>query len=139
MSTKARAKNYSSILGKDLTTKGDIFSTTANLQIDGGVEGNIQCRTLRIGESAVVRGSVCAEEVIVYGKVKGVIRGRAVFFGAPGVVESDVIYESLMVEKGVVLQGKVSWCENAFDFEEKNPHKGSENTVKNLVVSSNAS
>ena len=49
-----------SIISSDLKILGDLISA-GDLQVDGIVEGDIQSRSLTIGEGAVVNGNVVAE------------------------------------------------------------------------------
>ena len=96
-----------SIISADLKIVGDLNSG-GDLQIDGAVEGDIASRSLTIGESAVVRGVLVAETVRIYGSVIGEVRANTVTLSKTARVEGDVIHQSLTMEAGADLIGKLS-------------------------------
>src|SRR4029077_21118069 len=64
-----------SIISSDLKILGDLISA-GDLQVDGIVEGDIQSRSLTIGEGAVVNGNLVAETTRVCGQVTGQIKAK---------------------------------------------------------------
>lgn len=96
-----------SIISADLKIVGDLNSG-GDLQIDGAVEGDITSRSLTIGESAVVRGVMVAETVHIYGSVIGEVRANSVILSKTARVEGDIIHQSLTMEAGADLIGKLS-------------------------------
>lgn len=99
-----------SIISADLKIVGDLLSG-GDLQIDGAVEGDITSRSLTIGESAVVRGALVAETVRVYGSVFGEVRANSVTLSKTAKVEGDISHQSLSMEAGADLVGKLSRLE----------------------------
>ncbi len=96
-----------SIISADLKIVGDLHSG-GDLQIDGAVEGDITSRSLTIGESAVVRGVLVAETVRIYGSVIGEVRANSVTLSKTARVEGDIIHQSLTIEAGADLIGRLS-------------------------------
>ncbi len=96
-----------SIISVDLKIVGDLNSG-GDLQIDGAVEGDITSRALTIGESAVVRGVLVAETVHIYGSVIGEVRANSVTMSKTARVEGDITHQSLAMEAGAELIGKLS-------------------------------
>ena len=96
-----------SIISADLKIVGDLNSG-GDLQIDGAVEGDITSRALTIGESAVVRGVLVAESVRIYGSVIGEVRANSVTLSKTARVEGDIIHQSLTMEAGADLIGRLS-------------------------------
>ena len=96
-----------SIISADLKIVGDLNSG-GDLQIDGAVEGDITSRALTIGESAVVRGTLVAETVRIYGSVIGEVRANSVALSKTARVEGDIAHQSLTMEAGADLIGKLS-------------------------------
>ena len=96
-----------SIISADLKIVGDLHSG-GDLQIDGAVEGDISSRSLTIGESAVVRGVLVAETVRIYGSVIGEVRANSVILSKTARVEGDIVHQSLSMEAGADLIGKLS-------------------------------
>jgi Polymer-forming cytoskeletal/Aminoacyl-tRNA editing domain len=64
-------------LGSSLHVKGEI-SGNEDIDIDGAVEGLVQIdeRKLTVGATAKLPADIIAGEVIVYGSVKGNVRGK---------------------------------------------------------------
>jgi cytoskeletal protein CcmA (bactofilin family) len=79
-------------------------------QIDGKVEGEIQCHgTLTIGASADVRARISSEVVIICGKVEGNVTARQkVELVAPGRLIGNISAPRLTVTEGVVFEGDCS-------------------------------
>ncbi len=96
-------------LGAGLHIKGEI-SGNEDLQIDGTVEGLVQLedRKLTIGSSAKVTADVVAREVVVYGNVKGNLRGRdRIEIKKDGSVVGDLTTARIMIEDGAYFKGSI--------------------------------
>ena len=93
-----------SIITADLKVLGDLHSS-GDIQIDGTVEGDINSRTLTIGESALVKGAVHAETVRVCGSVEGEVRGTNVAITSTAKIVGDVAHQSLAIEAGAFIEG----------------------------------
>ncbi len=107
VSEKGPRPGVPSIISADLKIVGDLHSG-GDLQIDGAVEGDITSRSLTIGESAVVRGVMVAETVRIYGSVIGEVRANSVTLSKTARVEGDIVHQSLTMEAGADLVGKLS-------------------------------
>jgi cytoskeletal protein CcmA (bactofilin family) len=108
--TADRGAGVPSIISADLKIVGDLHSS-GDLQIDGAIEGNISSRSLTIGESAVVRGTLVAETVRVYGEVFGEVKANAVTLAKTAKVEGDITHQSLTMEAGADLIGRLTRLE----------------------------
>jgi cytoskeletal protein CcmA (bactofilin family) len=96
-------------LGASLHVKGEI-SGNEDLHIDGSVEGLIQLddRKLTVGASAKVTADVVAREVVVYGSVKGNLRGRdRIEIKKDGSVVGDLTTARIMIEDGAYFKGSI--------------------------------
>jgi cytoskeletal protein CcmA (bactofilin family) len=93
-----------SIISGDLLVQGTMMSQ-GDLQIDGTVEGDIRSVTLTIGEKAVVKGEITAEEIIVRGRIEGRIRARKVQLDPTAVVIGDILQETLVIAAGATFEG----------------------------------
>jgi cytoskeletal protein CcmA (bactofilin family) len=102
--TTTRTSSTPSIISADLHVVGDLMSN-GDIQVDGEVEGDIQSRTVTIGATAHVRGSVSAETVRVCGAVTGQIRGNTVSLDRTARVSGDILHASLAIEPGAFLEG----------------------------------
>ncbi len=101
-----KSKVAPSTLSSDLIIKGDI-RTSGDIQIEGEVEGNIQAHLLTVGESAVVRGEVIADDIVVNGRVIGRVRGLKVRLTTTARVEGDIIHKTIAIESGAHFEGAV--------------------------------
>ena len=99
------SKMVPSIIGEDLTIKGNITSK-GEIQIDGQIEGDIRCGSLLLGDKAQVTGGVAAEDVVVRGHIVGSIRGLRITLQGQSHVEGDIVHQSLAIEQGAYFEGK---------------------------------
>ncbi len=93
-----------SIISADLKIVGNL-SSAGDIQIDGSVEGDIQSRTVTIGEAANVTGSITGDTVRVCGSVNGQIKGQTVTLDKSARVNGDILHHSLAIEPGAFLEG----------------------------------
>lgn len=96
-----------SVIGADVTIKGDI-SASADLHVDGRVEGDIHCASLVQGESSTIEGSIEAEVARLAGRVTGSIHARELVILRSAQVEGDVHYDALTIEQGAQVDGRFS-------------------------------
>ena len=100
-----------SIFSSDVVIVGNLTSA-GDIQFDGKIEGSIESGSLTIGESAIVKGEVKAENVSVKGRVVGSVYGRRVQLMSSSHVEGDVLHAALEVESGAYFEGN---CRRAED------------------------
>jgi cytoskeletal protein CcmA (bactofilin family) len=93
-----------SIISKDLRIVGDLASD-GEVQVDGGIEGDIRCQVLLIGETANIKGEIVAESVRVHGTVQGQIKAGTVVLAKTARVMGDILHENLSIEQGAFLEG----------------------------------
>jgi cytoskeletal protein CcmA (bactofilin family) len=99
------SKLVPSIIGEDLTITGNVASK-GEIQVDGEIQGDVQCGSLLLGDKSQINGSVLAEDVVVRGRVLGSIRGLRVTLQAQSHVEGDIYHQSLAIEQGAYFEGK---------------------------------
>jgi cytoskeletal protein CcmA (bactofilin family) len=97
----------STLIGRDVTIKGDI-SATADLHIDGRIEGDISCATLIQGESSTIVGTITTETARVAGAINGSISARELTVLRTARIEGDVQYDALTIEQGAEVEGRFS-------------------------------
>jgi len=93
-----------STLGHGVLVTGNIVSEST-LQICGRVNGDIHAAQLVIKDGAQVEGNVVAQQTIIFGAYKGVIRGNSVKLTGAAVVEGEIYSKSLNVEHDAQFQG----------------------------------
>ena len=102
---KAMANSTFSVFGADIRIKGDVHAS-ADLHIDGHVEGDVSCTALVQGESGEIVGSVKAESARLSGTVKGTINVRDLVVLKSARIQGDVHYDSLTIEQGAQVDGR---------------------------------
>jgi cytoskeletal protein CcmA (bactofilin family) len=104
-------------LGASLHIKGDI-SGKEDLHVDGNVEGLIQledCK-LTLGASAKLTGDVVARDVVVYGSVKGNLRGcDRIEIKNDGSVVGDLTTNRIIIEDGAHFKGSIEIARKTTD------------------------
>ena len=101
------SKSTFSVLGADLKVKGDI-DASADLHIDGRVEGDVACVSLVQGESGEIVGGVRAESARLAGTVRGTISVRDLVVLKSARIHGDVHYDALTIEQGAQVDGRFS-------------------------------
>ncbi|MBM2576890.1 polymer-forming cytoskeletal protein [Jannaschia sp. Os4] len=101
-----KPKVPASTLSADLMIRGDLKSS-GDIQVEGEIEGTIQAHLLTIGEGAVVRGDVIADDVVVNGRVDGTVRGLKVRLTSTAKVNGDIIHKTIAIESGALFEGAV--------------------------------
>ncbi len=99
------SKMVPSIIGEDLTITGNVTSK-GEIQVDGIIDGDVNCGSLLLGDKSQITGGVIAEDVVVRGRVIGSIQGLRVTLQAQSHVEGDIYHQSLAIEQGAYFEGK---------------------------------
>src|SRR5437016_5256172 len=101
---KANGAPTRSVIDAWLTITGNLQSE-GEVQVDGQILGDIRCAHLTVGRDALVSGNITAEEVVVRGKVKGVIRANRVILQDSAQVESEIYHKQISIEEGACFEG----------------------------------
>lgn len=96
-----------SVLGADLAVKGDI-TASAELHIDGHVEGDITCSGLVQGEASTIQGAIRAQTARLAGTVRGNIEVDQLVVLKTARIHGDVKYDVLTIEQGAHIDGRFS-------------------------------
>jgi cytoskeletal protein CcmA (bactofilin family) len=100
-----------SIITAEVVIEGNLLSG-GELQIDGEVNGDVRARAVVIDINGIVHGEVAGEDVIVRGRIIGPIRGLHVHILNGAHVEGDVLNETISIENGAFLDGKIHRVED---------------------------
>lgn len=94
-----------SVIGSDIKIKGDI-TASADLHVDGTIEGDIKCSSLVQGETSNIMGGVTAETARFSGRVNGSITARELVILKTAEIQGDVHYDALTIEQGAQVDGR---------------------------------
>ena len=122
MNNKKNKKLFDTIetlIGNGTTFKGDIL-TTKSLRIDGMLIGNIkEAANVIVGETAQVKGSICANYVVVDGVVEGnITANECIELLNKSRVTGDLTTTILSINEGAVFKGKSLMLEKEENSEE---------------------
>jgi len=62
---------------------------------------------LTVGETAVIKGEIVADDIVVNGRVIGRVRGLKVRLTSSARVEGDIIHKTIAIESGAHFEGSV--------------------------------
>lgn len=103
----AATSELNALLGRGSEFDGKL-SFEGTVRIDGTFSGEISTSdTLVVGEGARVQAEISCGSVVVHGEVTGNITAtQSVELHKPARLKGDVTTPSLMIEKGVVFEGR---------------------------------
>jgi len=99
-----KGKSTSSVIDEWLSITGNL-ETEGDVLINGKIHGDVRCNLLIVGVNAEVDGLVVADEVVVRGVARGVIRANRVRIEKSSRVDSEVFHRALCVEEGAEFIG----------------------------------
>lgn len=102
--TSRNGNSTFSVIGSDVSIKGDV-TASADLHVDGDIEGDISCASLVQGETSTINGKIEAQSARLAGKVSGSIRARELVVLRNARIEGDVQYDALTIEQGAHVEG----------------------------------
>lgn len=95
-----------SVIGPDVVITGNI-AATADLHIDGRVEGDVHCGNLVQGSESHISGAVHAETARIAGSIEGSVAVRQLTVERAARISGDVEYESIAIETGAAVDGRL--------------------------------
>jgi len=96
-------------IGRSVSVKGEL-SGAEDLFVDGEVEGSIELRAhaLTVGPNGRVHANILAQEVVIFGKVEGNVRGNErVELKRSAVLHGDIFTQRIIIEDGAFLKGGI--------------------------------
>ena len=94
------------VIGKGLKVVGSV-TAEGLVWVYGQIDGELHCTSLVIDRDGHISGTVTAERVVVDGKVEGPIKGVKVVLKSRAQVVGDLQYQSLAIESGAFLDGRL--------------------------------
>ncbi|MBN8815347.1 MAG: polymer-forming cytoskeletal protein [Sphingomonas sp.] len=103
---KRAAPGGFSVIGPDVLITGNV-QATADLHIEGRIQGDLNCGNLVLGPDAVVNGQVRAETARIGGTIEGSVAIRQLIVESGARITGDVEYESVSLENGAQIDGRM--------------------------------
>ncbi len=93
-----------SLISKSLRISGQLESTE-DIHVEGEVDGDIRGVSVKVGQSANIKGNVYGEEVELAGTVTGKIEARKVVLTSTAHMSGDVIHQDIRIDSGAFIDG----------------------------------
>ena len=111
-----------SFVGSNAQFKGEM-NVKGTLRVDGVIEGCVNADWVILSETALVKGDIAAQKIIVGGKVEGNLRAKElVEIQSKGKVLGEIFTNKLSVIEGAEFNGQIqmkSEESKIIDFEAK--------------------
>ena len=117
-----------SIISDGTEFKGNV-KTSAEIQIDGGLNGNVKADKVLIGINGNVRGNITANFLRICGKIEGEIKAETVQIVKTGSVKGNLYKKTISIEPVAKLIGNINDFEAAIipskvvKLQRKSPNK----------------
>jgi cytoskeletal protein CcmA (bactofilin family) len=102
-----RTQTGLSFIGPEVVVAGSL-TTSAQIQIDGKIDGDLRCDVMSQGESGVVAGDIHADEARIAGRVEGKVNARNVMIESTARILGDVTYEVISINAGAQIDGRLA-------------------------------
>ncbi len=100
-------KHGSLMIGEGVKIDGNI-DLSLDVHVFGTVNGEIKAQDVFVGESGVVNGIIVADNIEVRGQVQQTIEARqTLIIKSTGRVMGNIVYQSLEIENGGTIDGKI--------------------------------
>ncbi len=100
-----RSKEGKTVIGQGFTIVGRV-SAEGLVQVNGRIEGELNCHSLVVSPGAEILGSVTAEHIEVNGTIQGPVHGGDVVLRSRAHVVGDIHHRSLTIGKGAYFEGR---------------------------------
>ena len=105
-SQTSRGRGMFSVIGPDMMVTGDVRAT-ADLHIDGNIEGDVHCGNLVQGSESRIVGGVTADTARIAGAIEGSVRVRHLTVERSARIIGDVEYTDITIENGGHVEGRL--------------------------------
>jgi cytoskeletal protein CcmA (bactofilin family) len=95
-----------SVIGPDVIITGNV-AATADLHVDGRIDGDLNCGSLIQGTESQINGAVRAESARLAGSINGSVSVRQLTIERAARITGDVEYETVSIENGASIDGRL--------------------------------
>src|SRR5262245_49944609 len=99
------ASKRTAVIAEGLTIIGNVSSDGA-VQVNGQIDGDLNCASITVSPKALINGGVKARSVVVKGKVEGPIVGQEVLLKSQAFVNGDIQDSTLLIQPGAPFEGR---------------------------------
>ncbi|MGQ0559977.1 MAG: bactofilin family protein [Sphingosinicella sp.] len=96
-----------SFIGPEVVVSGDV-ATSAQLHVDGRIDGCVRCAQLCEGATGVIAGDIIADEARIGGLIQGTVNARTLLVEGTGRITGDVTYETISIAAGAQIEGRLA-------------------------------
>ena len=102
-------KSKSSLMiGEGVTITGTI-SANNEVTIQGTIDGDIECNSVTIKKSGIVKGKINTDTMIVEGKAEGEMNVNAILnIKSKGHVNGKIFYGEIQIDEGGKISGEIN-------------------------------
>lgn len=104
--TNGQRRGIFSVIGPDVVITGNVRAT-ADLHVDGHIDGDVHCAALVLGAEGRVTGNVNAETARIAGTVEGMVAVHQLTVEKAARIAGDVEYQSISIENGASIDGRL--------------------------------
>jgi cytoskeletal protein CcmA (bactofilin family) len=96
-----------SLISSEVAIKGNL-DAKGDVHLNGEVQGEVICDFFSLGETGCLKGDVTAQRARIAGRIEGTISATEIVLKKSARVTGDILYDSLSVEGGALVDGKLS-------------------------------
>jgi cytoskeletal protein CcmA (bactofilin family) len=111
------------VIGDGLKIFGNV-TAEGLVEINGQIEGDLQCTSLIVSPKGWIVGRITADQVVVNGRVEGPIQGGEVALKSQAHVVGDIDHKTLTIEKGAYFDGRAKQAHGANGRQPERVSKG---------------
>ena len=97
-----------SSLAKDIQIHGSIEAKDY-INFDGSINGTIKSKTVNLGRSSYVKGTVTADQITIEGEVDGDIQGKDVYIKSSAKIKGTIRYSNIDIQDGSIINADLSF------------------------------
>ena len=96
-----------STLAKDIQIHGSIEAKDY-INFNGSITGTIKSKTVNLGRSSYVKGTVTADQITIEGEVDGDIQGKDVYIKSSAKIKGTIRYSNIDIEDGSIINADLT-------------------------------
>ena len=95
-------------LAKDIQIHGSIEAKDY-ISFDGSINGTIKAKTVNLGSTSYVKGTVSAEQLTIEGEVDGDIQAKDVYIKSSARIKGTIRYSNIDIQDGSIINADLTY------------------------------